>query len=93
MDDYAYLLGGGVPAGSSPALRFPKPITTFVRSDGTGVPPSLGDAMSTAVDVILENPGRGAGEPLLVDAAPEPGAGLPAYIVGAGNVMKPDESS
>ena len=45
------------------------------------------------VEEILENPGRGAGEPLLDVAAPDIGAGLPLYVVGAGRVMKPVESS
>lgn len=74
---YACRLGGGVPLGSSPAFRLPRPKATFVRSEGTGVPLSLGEAASIAVVDILENPGRGAGDPLLVVAAPDPGAGLP----------------
>ena len=65
-------------------------MTTFDRSAGTGVP-SLGVAGS-ATEEMRENPGRGAGEPLLVDAPP--GAGLPMLLgKGAGSVMKPDESS
>lgn len=87
------LFGGGVPLSSSPALRFPSPMTTFVRSAGTGVPPFRGDDTSTAVEEILENPGRGAGEPLLEVAAPEAGAGLALYVAGAGKVMKPVASS
>lgn len=59
------LFDGGVPDGSSPALRF-KPKATFVRSPlaGTGVPEAdngAGDASLT----ILEKPGLGAGEPVV----------------------------
>lgn len=87
------LLGGGVPLGSSPAFRLPSPKATLFLSAGTGVPPSRGEATSIAVEVILEKPGRGAGEPLLVVAAPDAGAGLALYVTGAGRVMKPVESS
>ena len=76
-----------MPWGSPAAFRFaPSPITTFVLSEGTGVP-SL-DVSTSTTDEILENPGRGAGEPL----AEVPGAGLP-FAMGAGRVMKPVESS
>ena len=88
------LFGGGVSRDSSPAFLFvPKPMTTLVRSVGTGVPP-FDDSASTTVDEILENPGRGAGDPLLAEAAPDIAAGdaLP-FTMGAGTVMKPGPSS
>ena len=66
------------------------PNATLERSPETGVP--LPDTASdTTVDVILENPGRGAGEPVSVPG--REGAGLvpvlPLYeACGAGTVIK-----
>ena len=62
-------------------------MTTLDRSLGTGVPPGRGDSNSTAVEEILENPGRGAGE---LPAEVPDGEELP--VAGAGSVMKPVES-
>jgi len=88
------LLFGGVPYPSSPAFLLLNPMTTFVRSMGTGVPPSLGESKSTADEMIRENPGLGAGE-APVEPAPEPRAGEASRSLdtGAGSVMNPVESS
>lgn len=83
------LFGGGESACSPAAFLFaPSPITSFVRSDGTGVP-SFDDGAGSATLAMREKPGRGAGEPVLVAT----GAGLPFCVVGAGSVMNPLASS
>lgn len=84
------LFGGGVPLASSPAFLFEEnPNATLERSPATGVP--LPEAVSD-ITLILENPGRGAGEPVSVPG--REGAGLVPVLslneaCGAGTVMKP----
>lgn len=80
-------MGGGESVASPVAFLFvPSPKATRNLSDGTGVD-SFGVSDSTT-DAMRENPGRGAGEPLLVVPT-----GLPLLSTGAGSVMKPVESS
>ena len=93
------LFGGGVPSAASPAFLFPSPITNLPLSiaPATGVP-SLGLSVSTNADEILENPGLGAGDPLLPpawsagEAVPDKDPEL-KFDAGAGRVMNPVESS
>lgn len=86
------LLGGGVPKESPPAFLLPSPIINLPRSEGTGVPLSLGESRSTRVDEILEKPGRGAGDPLLVVTIPDIREGEAIPLL-AGRVMNPVEST
>ena len=58
---------------------------------GPGVPAPL--STSAIFDPIREKPGRGAGEPLLVLAAPDAGPGLSLYDCVAERVMKPPPSN
>lgn len=65
--EYYLLLGGGESSCSFPAFLFdPNPNATFVLPSSpfeSGVPEPLpGSLLSTTVDEILANPGRGAGE-------------------------------
>lgn len=93
-----------MPFASSPAFLFaPSPKTTLDRSADTGVAPFEDSASTTAVDEILENPGRGAGDSEAAatperaegDATPLEAAYAARFALdrGAGTVMKPEPSS